>query len=79
MSCRVLKRGVEKFVLSTIVNQAKELGVNVISAEYIPTLKNDLVRNHYLDLGFESQGSDLWHLNLKEYTERQNFISKPVL
>jgi FkbH-like protein len=76
MSCRVLKRGVEKFVLSTIVEQANELDIKLISGEYIPTVKNDLVRNHFSDLEFKSHDFDLWSLNLNEFSDKQTFIQK---
>lgn len=79
MSCRVLKRGVEKFVLSTIISQAKQLNRNIITGEYIPTVKNDLVRNHYSDLGFESHGLNLWCLKSEQFREIQTFISNKTI
>lgn len=75
MSCRVLKRGMENFVLNTLVNFAKENGFDNIKGEYIPTAKNEIVKNHYLNLGFEKQYEN-WILNLENYKQRDNFISK---
>jgi FkbH-like protein len=54
MSCRVLKRGMERFVLNTIVRAAQERGLSRLVGEHIPTAKNGLVKNHYRDLGFDS-------------------------
>ena len=70
MSCRVLKRGMENFVLNTIVTFAQENGFTTIRGEYIETKKNELVKNHYLDLGFDKEIK----LNVKDYEERKNYI-----
>ena len=52
MSCRVLKRRMEDFTLNTMVEQAQSLGYKRIIGEYLPTLKNKMVEQHYLKLGF---------------------------
>jgi len=52
MSCRVLKRGMENFALNTIVKYAGEKGFKKIVGEYIPTAKNAMVAEHYIQLGF---------------------------
>jgi FkbH-like protein len=52
MSCRVLKRGVEAFLMNHLYNLALERGVGTIRGTYIPTAKNALVRDHYALLGF---------------------------
>ena len=52
MSCRVLKRGMENFVLNTIVDFAKENRFSLIRGEYLPTAKNGIVKDHYKNLGF---------------------------
>ena len=52
MSCRVLKRGMENFTLNTMVEKAKNAGYKTIIGEYLPTLKNKMVENHYANLGF---------------------------
>ena len=74
MSCRVLKRGVENFVLNSIVNLANTEGFSVISGEYIPTTKNELVKNLYFDFGFSSD-SDRWMLETANYKIKQNYIN----
>ncbi len=66
MSCRVLKRGMENFVLNTIVNYANEKGYNYLVGEYVPTAKNEMVKNHYLHLGFK-QSANLWILDISKY------------
>jgi FkbH-like protein len=73
MSCRVLKRGMENFVLNAIAGHAKQKGFAYLKGEYIPTAKNEMVRNHYQDLGFRSAG-DYWELDVHQYEERKNYI-----
>jgi len=74
MSCRVLKRGMENFVLNTIVNKMKLKGVKQIEGEYIPSTKNQIVVNHYNDLGFtETNGN--WVLDINSYLERETYIN----
>jgi len=67
MSCRVLKRGVERFTLNYLCKTARDRGLKAIRGEYIPTPRNDLVRNHYAELGFanvetNSDGHTIWQL-----------------
>jgi FkbH-like protein len=74
MSCRVLKRGMENFALNTIVNFAKENGFSNIKGEYIPTEKNEIVKDHYLNLGFDNH-KEKWILDLDNYTPKNNYIA----
>lgn len=74
MSCRVLKRGMEKFTLNTIVGVARKKGYTFLKGEYIPTPKNGLVKDHYQQLGFES-GETGWLLNLEVYKDLECFIN----
>lgn len=53
MSCRVLKRGLEDYILEYIVECAKKRGCDEIVGEYIRTERNGMVRNLYDDYGFE--------------------------
>ncbi|MCE7995956.1 MAG: HAD-IIIC family phosphatase [Roseivirga sp.] len=66
MSCRVLERGVEKYVLNRLVDEVKKLGFKSIVGEYLPTRKNGLVKDHYHNLGFV-QKENLWYLDLNSY------------
>ena len=58
MSCRVLKRGVEQFLLGHLIGIAKRRSIATIRGEYVPTAKNGLVRDHYLNLGFSQVDRD---------------------
>ena len=75
MSCRVLKRGMENFLLNSIVDFAKKNGFIKIKGEYIPTAKNNMVRDHYLNLGFKKDQSH-YTLEVKNYQDRKNYINK---
>jgi len=73
MSCRVLKRGMENFVLDTIINFEKEKGFVYLKGEYLPTAKNEMVKAHYQTLGFTNK-NEHWSLNINEHQNRKTFI-----
>lgn len=74
MSCRVLKRTMEKFVLNLAARHAKERGYKFLQGEYIATPKNELVKDHYQQLGF-IQIEDKWMLDLGSFKPFNTFIS----
>lgn len=77
MSCRILKRGMENFILNTIVNFAKENGFKKIIGEYIPTPKNIMVESHYQQLGFlpiNANSQNLYALEIDKYITKECFI-----
>lgn len=75
MSCRVLKRGMEQFCLNVLAQEALDWGKEALIGEYLPTPKNDLVKDHYAALGFEPD-DQTWRLDLKTYTPANVFIAK---
>lgn len=75
MSCRVLKRGMEDFTLNTIATFAKENGFTHLQGEYIPTAKNEMVKDHYKKLGFTEDGN-YWKLDVSQYNNKKCFINK---
>ncbi len=75
MSCRVLKRGMEHFVLNTMVDFAKENGFAILKGEYIPTAKNEMVKSHYEHLGFQ-EVDGFWELNVDNYNKKTTYITK---
>ena len=79
MSCRVLKRGMEHFVMNKIVEEARKLGFKKIDGEYIPTPKNKLVEGLLPSMGFEfvagaDGNSKLYTLDLEGYDRKRTFI-----
>lgn len=73
MSCRVLKRGMENFVLNTLARFASEQGYSYIKGEYIATPKNGMVKDHYSNLGFR-QEENYWILSLEDYITKECYI-----
>ena len=73
MSCRVLKRGMERFVLNHLVSYAKNNNFKFLEGEYIETPKNKLVKDHYSGLGFEKKYNN-WILNLSDYSKLETYI-----
>ena len=79
MSCRVLKRGVERFLLNEIVSAARQASFRFIEAEYIPTTKNAIVKDHYMQLSFEPvHGSGKYRLDIDSYQMKNTFIQKTM-
>jgi FkbH-like protein len=78
MSCRVLKRGVEELALNEIVQSCSKLGIARIRGEYIPTAKNELVRDHYRKLGFIPATEGLWILDVASYTDLDHLFSRDL-
>ena len=74
MSCRVLKRTMEPFVLNTIVEEAKKLGYSKLIGEYLPTAKNGMVKDHYKNFGFDEK-EGRWELNIDSFEKHKCFIS----
>jgi FkbH-like protein len=73
MSCRVLKRGMEAFVLNTMVNFAVSGGFTRLKGEYLPTAKNEMVKDHYKNLGFYEK-NEYWLLDVDTYQSKPCFI-----
>lgn len=74
MSCRVLKRGMEDFTLNTIVESARKNGYKYVVGEYLPTTKNQMVKDHYERLGFAEQDQK-WVLDVGQYQSKQVYIN----
>jgi FkbH-like protein len=79
MSCRVLKRSMENFVLNTIVIFARDNGFTQIIGEYIATSKNEMVKEHYSNLGFlelDDKERNLYSLNVSSFIEKECYIKE---
>lgn len=70
MSCRVLKRDVEKLVMNQIIKTAIQWGCVSIIGEYIPTKKNAMVKDLFGKLGFQL---------LEEGEEGGKYIYDPLI
>lgn len=78
MSCRVLKRDMEKAMLDNLVKISKEKGIEKIIGEFIPSPKNSMVQNHYKELGFKlvenKENSTTWELEISKYENKNKII-----
>jgi FkbH-like protein len=77
MSCRVLKRNVESFVLREIARIALDNGFASIAGEYIPTPKNGLVKDLLKNLGFEQNGPS-WRMDAEKSQTNDIYIKKTI-
>lgn len=78
MSCRVLKRGMEEFILNRVVEVARKNGFETIAAEYIPTTKNKMVQDIYDVMGFEKISDYNYNIEIDKYQERKTYISEEI-
>ena len=81
MSCRVLQRGVEDFVLNELVDVCRHRKCSRIRGTYIPTDRNALARDLLPSLGFASSGADSdnthWTLEVgAAFIPRKTYILK---
>jgi FkbH-like protein len=76
MSCRVLKRGMEEFIINKIVSTAKENGFTLVEGEYIKTQKNAMVAQLYTQHGFTDCGNGIFHADPNTYIFTPNFIKE---
>ena len=74
MSCRVLRRGMEEFIINKMVDVCKNAGIRILEAEYIATPKNKMVENIYSDMGFEEVEDKKYRLNVDKYMPKSMYI-----
>lgn len=71
MSCRVLKRGVERLVCNYLMDRAKAAGYRTVHGVYLPTERNGMVKDLYAELGFTPcgpmDGGDHWSVPVDAY------------
>jgi FkbH-like protein len=80
MSCRVLSRGVEQFLMNTVFEHARRLGLARVTGEFIPTSKNAMVREFFAQfnfarLGEDSDGRTRWGLEAAAYRSFHTWIA----
>src|SRR5262249_27161280 len=72
MSCRVLKRGMEEFIVNQMAKTARDSGVKCLIGKYIPTAKNRMVEDIYNQMGF-AKHNGRWELDLQEFKKFETF------
>ncbi|MBD1381933.1 HAD-IIIC family phosphatase [Metabacillus arenae] len=81
MSCRVLKRDMEKAMFDAIVEESKKREIKKIYGYYYKTAKNNMVIDHYQKLGFEAveeaEDRSKWVIEVSNVKEKKNkFIAR---
>ena len=74
MSCRVLKRGMEEFIVNAIVDTARKNGFARVIGEYIPTPKNAMVSDVYSRLGFKAEGDGRFVCDTASFVPNKTYI-----
>jgi FkbH-like protein len=69
MSCRVLKRKVEMWLLNHIAARLKARGVKRLTGTYLPTEKNKIIADLLPKLGFKHLSDTHYELVLDSYTD----------
>jgi FkbH-like protein len=70
MSCRVLSRGVEQFLMNRMFAVAREKGLARVTGEFVPTAKNGMVKDFWRQFGFTSEDGRTWMLAVESYEPR---------
>ena len=76
MSCRVLKRGMEEYIVNCFMREAKNRGYKRVYGEYIPTPKNAMVKGIYKTMGFEEISENNYVMDVNKYDEKKIFIKE---
>lgn len=76
MSCRVLKRSMEEFIMNQVVEKVKLKGFEKITAEYIPTVKNEMVKDLYIRMGFVDLLNGQYSLDIDTYRKQKTYIKE---
>lgn len=76
MSCRVLKRTVEEFIINKIIETAKNNGFDKVIGEYIPTPKNSMVKDIYEKMGFNRISENKFEALVDSFKYKTCFIKE---
>ncbi len=76
MSCRVLKRGMEEFIINHILEAAAESGYRKVIGEYVKTPKNSMVQHIYGRLGFSDNGGGRFTAEVAGFQRNKTLIQR---
>ena len=78
MSCRVIKRDMEKAMFDILLKTGKDSGIEKIIGHYYKTNRNAMVKDLYKNLGFcladENIDGSVWEYDLKENKRPEHHI-----
>lgn len=75
MSCRVLKRGMEEFIINQMAKAAMDRGAETLVGEYIKTPKNSMVEHIYEKMGFSPMAGQRYCLKLADFKAHKTYIT----
>jgi len=75
MSCRVLGRGVEEYLMNYLLSMARERSLSRVSGEYLPSAKNGMVKDFWRRFGFENTAGALWEIEVSAYVPGTTWIN----
>jgi FkbH-like protein len=78
MSCRVFKRQLEMVMLHEMIIRLKRAGIRKLKGIYIPTAKNALVKDFYVEQGFTEIGEGQFELSLEDYSKTDDFAMEII-
>lgn len=76
MSCRVLKRTMEAFIVNTMLEEAGKAGAARVIGEYIRTPKNGMVEHLYEEMGFEPLGEGRYEITVDSYKKHKTWVHR---
>jgi predicted enzyme involved in methoxymalonyl-ACP biosynthesis len=81
MSCRVIGRRMEDYMMAVLLDAARERGVQRVVGRYVPTAKNGMVAKLYERLGFEAaptlgEGAFVFDLAAKRFAAPDCFKTR---
>jgi len=74
LSCRVMGREAEKAILYFIINEAKNNNIKRLKAKFIPTEKNEPIKNFLSDCQFYKK-DDIWVYDLNKPFNMPDFLT----
>ena len=78
MSCRVMGRGMEQFMIRTLVTEAKERGIDRLLGVYRPTPKNSIVAEFYAIVAFRRRDGNDAHQNFDLDVKKAQLVAPPI-
>ena len=84
LSCRILGKRIEKEFFSRVLNLLKNSKQQKVTARYLPTQKNEQVKDFYEQFGFTKVSSihseDVWECDLNDFEHKPiEFINVAVI
>jgi FkbH-like protein len=76
MSCRVLKRSMEEFIINKIIETANQQGFETVIGEYIKTSKNVMVADIYEKLGFARKDESFFEADARNFQYNKSFVKE---